>query len=59
MPLEPLPVHEEGWCASDSGSPTSGDVREGALAKAVLLKRRLGLFLIQFEPPRGREQILS
>ena len=41
-----------------SGLPASGDVRENALAKSALPKCRVGLLLVQLEPPRHREQIL-
>jgi hypothetical protein len=41
----------------NSGPPAPGDVRKDALPKAALPKRRFGL-LVQFEPPRRREQIL-
>ena len=33
-------------------------VREDALPKAALAKRRFGLLLVQLEPPRRREQSL-
>ena len=40
------------------GLPAAGDVRENALAKSALPKRRVCLLLVQLEPPSHREQIL-